>query len=251
MMRRFCCYIEKVFDFSHQIHSLRDARKRPRIPTLTILGSVFFLFVMRHRSLNAMEQEIRQLKRVESVIGKIKPSADRMGDVMGLMEPDQLRAMLSRINHPLGRNKALRNDWPLRVAVFDGYEFFSQSSALLSPVLSTDGDGEGQRGDRVLSSRGGLSFSGIPHRHASGGGDDSPGKGRADCSQTTVRTSPSSLWTILLTLSLTICPFHLSDFRSLTIPTGPSYGIPGWQRFFLTFLYRLYNILLNYFYYHF
>jgi hypothetical protein len=54
-----------------------------------------------------------------------------------------------------------------------------------------------------------------------------------------------------LTLSLTICPFHPSDFRSLTIPTGPSYGIPGRQRFFLTFLYRFYNILLNYFYYHF
>jgi hypothetical protein len=140
MMRRFCCYIEKVFDFSQQIHSLRDARKRPRIPTAAIWGSVFFLFVMRHRSLNGMEQEIRQPKRVERVIGKIKPSADRMGDVLGLMESDQLRAMLSRINHQLGRNKALRNDWPLRVAVFDGHEFFSQSISVLSPVLPTNSE---------------------------------------------------------------------------------------------------------------
>jgi hypothetical protein len=141
MMSRFCCYIEKVFDFSKQIHALRDARKRPRIPTTAIWGSVFFLFVMRHRSLHGMEQEVRQPKRVDRVIGKIKPSADRMGDVMGLMESDPLREMLSGINHQLGRNKVLRNDWPLRVGVFDGHEFFSQSISLLCPVLSTNGQG--------------------------------------------------------------------------------------------------------------
>jgi hypothetical protein len=57
-----------------------------------------------------MEQEIQQPKRVERLVGKIKPSADRMGDILGLMESDQFRAMLSRVNHQLGRNKALRND---------------------------------------------------------------------------------------------------------------------------------------------
>jgi hypothetical protein len=141
MMARFCRYIEKVFDFGHQIQTLRDARKRPRIPTAAVWGSVLFLFVMRHRSLNGMEQENRQPKRVERVIGKIKPSADRMGDVMGLMEPDQFREILSRINHQLGRNKALRNNWPLRVGAFDGHEFFSQSISMLSPVLSPEGNG--------------------------------------------------------------------------------------------------------------
>ena len=141
MMARFCRYIEKVFDFGHQIQTLRDVRKRPRIPTAAVWGSVLFLFVMRHRSLNGMEQESRQPKRVERVIGKIKPSADRMGDVMGLMEPEQLRAMLSGINHRLGRNKALRNNWPLRVGAFDGHEFFSQSISMLFPVLSTEGNG--------------------------------------------------------------------------------------------------------------
>jgi hypothetical protein len=141
MMARFCRYIEKVFDFGHQIQILRDARKRARIPTAAVWGSVLFLFVMRHRSLNGMEQENRQPKRVERVIGKIKPSADRMGDVMGLMEPDQFREILSRINHQLGRNKALRNNWPLRVGAFDGHEFFSQSISMLSPVLSPEGNG--------------------------------------------------------------------------------------------------------------
>ena len=135
MMRRFCCYIEKVFDFGQQIPLLRDARKRPRIPTAALWGSVFFLFVLRCRSLNAMQQELRQPKRMERLIGKIKPSADRMGDILGLMEPDQLRGMLSRVNHQRGRNQALRNDWPLRVGVMDGHEFFSQPASMLPPVF--------------------------------------------------------------------------------------------------------------------
>jgi len=182
MMRRFCCYIEKVFDFGQScLAGLRDARKRPRIPTAALWGSVFFLFVLRQRSLNAMEQQLRQPKRIERLIGKIKPSADRMGDVLGLMEPDQLREMLSRINHQLGRNKALRNNWPFRVAAMDGHEFFSQPTSMLSPVFGANGDGQGRRGDRVFSSRRRFSFSGIPHGDAPGRGDDSTRRGRGDC----------------------------------------------------------------------
>jgi hypothetical protein len=144
MMRRFCCYIEKVFDLGPScLAGLGDARKRPRIPTAALWGSVLFLFVLRQRSLHAMEQQLRQPKRIERLIGKMKPSADRIGDVLGLMEPDQFRQMLSRINHQLGRNKALRNDWPLRVAAMDGHEFFSQPTSMLSPVFGADGDGQG------------------------------------------------------------------------------------------------------------
>ena len=197
MMRRFCRYIDKVFDFGQQLPLLRDARKRPRIPTGALWGSVLFLFVLRRRSLNAMEQQLREPKRMERVIGKIKPSADRMGDVLGLMEPDQLRKMLSRINHQVGRNKALRNDWPFRVAALDGHEFFSQPTSMVSPLFATDGDGQGPRGHRVLSSWSGVSFGGFPDRHASGCGDDPTRRGRGDGGQTTARTSPLSLWTIL------------------------------------------------------
>ncbi len=135
MMRRFCGYIEKVFDFGQQLHQLRDGRKRPRIPTSAIWGSTFFLFVLRQRSLNAMSQHLAHPKRIETVIGKVKPSPDRMGDVLGLMKPDQLREMLSRVDHQVRRNKALRNDWPFRVAAMDGHEFFSQPTSILSPML--------------------------------------------------------------------------------------------------------------------
>jgi len=118
---------------------------------------------------------------VEQVFGKIKPSADRMGEVMGLMEPDQLRQILSRINHQLGRNKALRNDWPLRVAVFDGHEFFSSRHRCcpLCCQRMVSKDGKGGRGgcDRVLSLWDGLLFSGIPDRDASGCEMIQPGEG--------------------------------------------------------------------------
>lgn len=196
-MRRFCCYIEKVFDFGQQVHRLRDTRKRPRIPTVALWGSVLFLFVLRQRSLNAMEQQLRQPKRIEWVIGKNKPSADRIGDVLGLMEPDQLREMLSRINHQLGRNKALRNDWPFRVGAMDGHEFFSQPTSMLSPVFSSEGEGQWGRGGRVLSSRRRFSFSRISHSDASGRRDDSTRRGGGDCWQTALGTSDTSLRTIL------------------------------------------------------
>jgi hypothetical protein len=126
MMTRFCRYIEKVFDFAEQMNSLRDRRKRPRIPTASIWASVFFLFVLRRGSLHAVESELRRPKRMEKLIGKAKPSADRIGDVMGLMDPDQLRQRLCRINHQLGRNKVFSKGGGWRFVAVDGHEFFSQ-----------------------------------------------------------------------------------------------------------------------------
>jgi hypothetical protein len=140
MMNRFCRYIEKVFDFGGQIAQLKDPRQRPRIPLQAIWGSVFFLFVLRQRSLNALEGQLRQPRRMERLIGQKKPSADRMGEVLSGMDPNQLRALLSGINHQWGRNKGLMNSWPFRVGALDGHEFFSLSSSLLSPVLGAPSD---------------------------------------------------------------------------------------------------------------
>jgi hypothetical protein len=52
------------------------------------------------------------------------------------MPTEQLRAMLSGINHQLGRNKVLGKEGPLRFAALDGHEFFSQSASMLSGVFS-------------------------------------------------------------------------------------------------------------------
>jgi hypothetical protein len=140
MMNRFCRYIEKVFDFGGRISQLKDPRRRPRIPLGAIWGSVFFLFVLRQRSLNAMEGQLHQPRRMERLIGAQKPSADRMGQVLSLMDPNQLRGMLSGINHQWGRNKGLKNGWPFRVGAIDGHEFFSLSSSLLPPMLGAPSD---------------------------------------------------------------------------------------------------------------
>ena len=140
MMSRFCRYVEKVFDFGRNIDQLKDLRRRPRIPLEAIWGSVFFLFVLRQGSLNALEGQLRQPRRMERLIGPKKPSADRMGQVLSGMDPDQLRALLSGVNHQWGRNKGLKNGWPFRVGAVDGHEFFSLSSSLLSPMLGAPSD---------------------------------------------------------------------------------------------------------------
>ena len=140
MMNRFCRYIEKVFDFGWRTAQLKDPRRRSRIPLGAIWGSVFFLFVLRQRSLNAMEGQLRQARRMERLIGHKKPSADRMGQVLSLINPDELRAMLSGMNHQLGRNKGLKNGWPFRVGAIDGHEFFSLPASLLSPMHGASSD---------------------------------------------------------------------------------------------------------------
>ena len=135
MMLRFCRYVEKVFDFGQRVKTIRDSRQRPRIPTAAIWLSVFWMFAIRRGSLNAIESEFHQARRWERLIGAHKPSSDRMGDVFCLIPSDQLRAMLSGVNHQLGRNKVLGKEGPLRFAALDGHEFFSQSASVLSGVL--------------------------------------------------------------------------------------------------------------------
>ena len=78
-----------------------------------------------------MESEWHRPKRWECLVGSQKPSADRIGDVFCLIPSEQLRLMLSGINHQLGRNKVFGNGGPLRFAALDGHEFFSQSTSVL------------------------------------------------------------------------------------------------------------------------
>jgi len=131
MMRRFCCYINKVFDFGDRVRTLRDERQRPRIPTSAIWMSAFAMFAMHRGSLNAIESELHVPKRLDGLVGSDKPSADRIGDVFCLIPPEDLRTMLSGINHQLGRNKVFNKAGPWRFVALDGHEFFSQSKSVL------------------------------------------------------------------------------------------------------------------------
>lgn len=127
MTTRFWRYIEKVFALSERAARLGDSRKKPQIATSAIFLSAMMMCVTRLRSLNALEGELRVARRWEKIVGNRKPSADSVGRVTALMDSEELRDMLSQINHRLRRNKALdENPWPLRFVAFDGHEFFSQ-----------------------------------------------------------------------------------------------------------------------------
>ena len=161
MMSRFCHYVEKVFDFGQRVKAIQDSRQKPRIPTAAIWLSTFFMFVTRRGSLNAIEWELYRSKRFDRLVGSQKPSADRMGDVFCLIPSEQLRDMLSEINHQLGRNKVFGKEGPWRFVALDGHEFFSQSESMLSGVFSAQDQGSGRRGDRILPPRGRLSCGGV------------------------------------------------------------------------------------------
>jgi len=141
MFSRFYRYIDKVFDFSDEAAILKDSRLKPQIPTVPIWLSAFTMFATRRRSLNALETLLHIPKRLDGLIGPRKPSADTIGRVYGLIVPELLRTMLCHINHQLGRNKVLYNNWPIRIAAFDGHEFFSQPPSLLQSVPAAENQG--------------------------------------------------------------------------------------------------------------
>ena len=150
MMRRFCAYIEKVFDFSRHVSGFVDARQRPRITTAAVWLSGFLMAVMRAGSLNAIGGALRVPHHFESLIGSRKPSADTIARVFARMAAAALRGVLCVVNHQLKRNKLLTLRWPLRFAALDGHEFFSLTKALLPAVLPAPHYRQWRGSDRVL-----------------------------------------------------------------------------------------------------
>ena len=117
-------YLEKSFGFSQLVAQLHDARALPRIPSSSIWLCVFGMFVLRLRSFNAIEQELRLSRRWEALVGRRKPSADTLGRVLSLMPSDQLRRFLQQIQRRAWRRKAIhpRAGEAYRVIAVDGHE---------------------------------------------------------------------------------------------------------------------------------
>jgi hypothetical protein len=106
------------------VSGLHDARLLPQIPTRSVWLSVFGMYVLRLRSFNALEQELRVGKRWEAWVGSRKPSADTIGRVLAQMSPDELRQALSAIQRSAWRRKAIhqRPGESYRVVAVDGHE---------------------------------------------------------------------------------------------------------------------------------
>jgi hypothetical protein len=94
LLRRFAAYLERRFGLRALVGGLHDGRLLPQIPTRAIWLSVFGMHVLRLRSLNALEQELRLSRRWEAWVGARKPRADTIGRVFASMSPRHTHCVL-------------------------------------------------------------------------------------------------------------------------------------------------------------
>jgi len=127
---RFERYVEKVFQFRRRLQVLTDHRRAPRIPTLAVWLGVLGLYLLRLRSLNALEQAMRSSKRWRRWLGSAPPSPDTIGYTLARFDLPGVRALLAQIHYRIKRNKALRRQWPepFWVAALDGHELWVSRS---------------------------------------------------------------------------------------------------------------------------
>lgn len=125
--------MERVFDFSASLESLRDTRRCPPISVQTVFYCVFLLFVLRLGSLNALEAHYRQRqsrRRWQAHLGQSPPSADTLGYSLMRFDCETLRQMIHRLYRRSQRNhltSQIRVGGWLIVAL-DGHELFSSYS---------------------------------------------------------------------------------------------------------------------------
>ncbi len=129
MFRRFLDYTDKVFGFSKALSEITDTRSASRISTQSVLWSSFIMHLTRLGSLNALDVELRLPKRIESLIGKDKPSVDTIGRVFTKISSTDLRRLHWSNCYQFKRNKVLDTDLPLKAIGIDGHEFFSHQKA--------------------------------------------------------------------------------------------------------------------------
>ena len=125
MLRRFFDYADKVFNFSESLSQITDIRSKPQIDTRSVLISSLIMQLTRLGSLNALDSELRLPRKIESFIGKDKPSVDTIGKVFTKIIPDDLRRLHWDNCYQLKRNKVLDANLPLNAIGIDGHEFFS------------------------------------------------------------------------------------------------------------------------------
>lgn len=128
---QFLKYVRQVYDLPALLHAVPDRRRRPQIPTATVLGSLIFGAALRLRSLNALEGELRH-RPFQRLLGRrvtegVKAfSADTIARVLDGLDTEQIRRQLHRLVHTADRNKAFREGLRagLRCVALDGWEPF-------------------------------------------------------------------------------------------------------------------------------
>jgi hypothetical protein len=95
------------------------------------------MFVLRLRSFNALEEDLRRPRRWEGWVGQHKPSADTLGYALQRFDLEPLRQILQDINRAAWRKKAIhfRSAETRRVVAIDGHEFFSSRARCCDQCL--------------------------------------------------------------------------------------------------------------------
>ena len=104
------------------LSQITDSRVRAQIPTITVAKSVLVMFLTRLGSLNAIEQ-LKGSTKLHKFLGDSLPSADSLGRIVNLIDPDTIRNVNQQVYSRLKRNKALQPPRHGLVAlVIDGHE---------------------------------------------------------------------------------------------------------------------------------
>jgi hypothetical protein len=131
-LAQFLKYVWKVYDIPRGLDSLRDRRKRPRIPTSEVARGLLFTALFRLPSLNALEGELklpsfqRLLGRSQLTPGRKIFSADTAARVLDSLEHGLVRQVLHGVTGTAERNKVFREGWHAarRAVALDGWEPF-------------------------------------------------------------------------------------------------------------------------------
>jgi len=122
ILRRILAYARKVLRWEEPLDAITDSRPRPEIATSTVMRSAAVMFLSRQGSLNALEQSTGS-RFWHTWLGCKVPSADTMGRVAELVDPDGIRRLGHEVYSRLKRNKALK---PFAngvvLAILDGHE---------------------------------------------------------------------------------------------------------------------------------
>lgn len=150
MLRRFAGYLEKIFGFQERVQALRDGRLGAQIPTASLWLSVFWMFALRLRSFNALEQELRRPGRLGKLIGRRKPSADALGYGLGKFDVSSLRHLLQHHHRTAWCQKAIhgRPAEAMKVVALDGHELHWSTARCCRECLIRDVEvkaGEGMK----------------------------------------------------------------------------------------------------------
>ena len=146
-MRRLIAYAEKIFRFSEDLVApITDRRPEPRIATATVIKAATCMFWARMRSLNAWELSAPS-RFWRNWLQVPMPSADTMGRVHALADPDKFRDAIHTVYSCLKRNKALPNDRGFTAAIVDGHE--SHASYLRHCTGCLERTVHTEQGDRV------------------------------------------------------------------------------------------------------